>query len=58
VDRGAGLLQVTDLPERVDAVGQYLDRVARRAGRQIRIEARIIEVALADTASAGLDWLA
>ena len=58
VDRGAGLLQVTDLPERVDAVGRYLDRVVRRAGRQVRIEARFIEVALADTASAGLDWLA
>ena len=58
VDRGAGLLQVTDLPERVDAVGQYLDRVVRRAGRQVRIEARILEVALPDTASAGLDWLA
>ena len=58
VNRGAGLLQVTDLPERVDAVGQYLDRVVLRAGRQIRIEARIIEVALADTRSAGLDWLA
>ena len=58
VDRGAGLLQVTDFPERVEAVGQYLDRVVRRAGRQIRVEAQIIEVALADTASAGLDWLA
>ncbi len=56
VDRGAGLLRVTDLPERVDAVGQYLDRVVRRVGRQVRIEARIIEVALADTVSAGLDW--
>lgn len=58
VDRGAGLLQVTDLPERVDEVGQYLDRVVRRAGRQVRIEARILEVALTDTGSAGLDWLA
>ena len=57
LDRGAALLQVTDLPERVDAVGEYLDRVIRRAGRQVRIEARIIEVALADSASNGLDWL-
>ena len=56
LDRGAGLLQVTDFPERVDAVGRYLDRVNRRAGRQVRIEARIIEVALSDAASAGLDW--
>ena len=58
LDRGAALLQVTDLPERVDAVGDYLDRVVRRAGRQVRIEARIIEVALVDTTSAGLDWQA
>jgi type II secretory pathway component GspD/PulD (secretin) len=56
VDRGAALLQVTDLPERVDAVGRYLDRVTRRAGRQVRIETRIIEVALADASSSGLDW--
>jgi type II secretory pathway component GspD/PulD (secretin) len=39
VNRGTGLLQVTDFPERVDAVSQYLDRVIRRVGRQIRIEA-------------------
>ena len=58
VDRGAGLLQVTDFPERVDAVERYLDRVVRRAGRQIRVEARIIEVVLADPASGGLDWRA
>ena len=31
VDRGAGLLQVTDFPERMDAVARYLDRVVRRA---------------------------
>jgi len=58
LDRGAGLLQVTDFPERVDAVGRYLDRVVRRAGRQVSIEARIVEVSLSDAASAGLDWQA
>jgi type II secretory pathway component GspD/PulD (secretin) len=54
--RAASLLQVTDLPERVDTVGRYLDRVFRRASRQIRIEARFVEVALGDHAAAGLDW--
>jgi len=58
MDRGAGLLQVTDLPEQVDAVGRYLDRVFRRVRRQIRIEARIVEVVLGDIAAGGLDWQA
>ena len=56
LDRGAGLLRVADFPERVDSVGRYLDRVVRRAGRQVRIEARFVEVVLADPTSGGLDW--
>jgi MSHA biogenesis protein MshL len=56
LDRGAALLRVTDLPERLDAVSAYLDRVVRRLGRQVRLEALIVEVVLDDPASAGLDW--
>jgi len=42
VDRKAGLLQVTDFPERLDRVAIYLDTVQDRVHRQVQIDARII----------------
>lgn len=56
VDRKAGLLQVTDFPERLDRVGLYLDAVEDRIHRQVEIEARLLEVELNDSAAQGLDW--
>lgn len=56
VDRKAGLLQVTDFPERLDRVADYLDRVHARVYRQVQLDARVIEVELNDPKSAGLDW--
>lgn len=56
VDRKAGLLQVTDFPERLDRVADYLDRVHARVYRQVQLDARVIEVELNDPNSAGLDW--
>ena len=56
VDRKAGLLQVTDYPERLDRVGFYLDAVMDRAFRQVQIDARIIEIELNDTTATALDW--
>ena len=47
VDRKAGLVQVTDFPERLDRVGAYLEAVSDRVLRQVQIEARIVEVELA-----------
>ena len=44
VDRKAGLLQVTDFPERLDRVSYYLDAVQDRVHRQVQIDARIVEV--------------
>lgn len=44
VDRKAGLLQVTDYPERLDRVANYLDAVQDRVHRQVQIDARILEV--------------
>jgi type II secretory pathway component GspD/PulD (secretin) len=56
VDRTAGLLQVTDLPERLDRVAAYLDAVQDRVHQQVQIDARVLEVELNDESASGLDW--
>jgi MSHA biogenesis protein MshL len=56
VDRKAGLLQVTDFPERLDRIGVYLDAVMDRAYRQVQIDARVLEVELTDEHARSLDW--
>jgi type II secretory pathway component GspD/PulD (secretin) len=58
VDRKAGLLQVTDFPERLDRVSYYLDAVQDRVHRQVQIEARVIEVEIKDEKAQSLDWSA
>jgi len=58
LDRTAALLQVSDRPERLARVEQYLEAVMLRATRQVHIEARVIEVELRDERSAGIDWRA
>jgi type II secretory pathway component GspD/PulD (secretin) len=56
VDRKAGLLQVTDFPERLERVAFYLDAVHDRAHRQVQIDVRILEVELNDPTASTLDW--
>lgn len=56
VDRKAGLLQVTDFPERLDRVALYLDAMHDRVHRQVQVDARVIEVELNDDKSNGIDW--
>jgi type II secretory pathway component GspD/PulD (secretin) len=56
LDRKAGLLQVTDFPERLDRVSDYLDAVEGRIQRQVAFDARIVEIELKDAAAAGVDW--
>jgi type II secretory pathway component GspD/PulD (secretin) len=56
VDRKAGLLQVTDFPERLDRVSIYLEAVQDRLHRQVQIDARLIEVELNDEKAPGVDW--
>jgi type II secretory pathway component HofQ len=56
VDRKAGLLQVTDFPERLDRVAVYLEAVQDRVHRQVQIDARVIEVEPNDPKAAGIDW--
>jgi len=56
VDRKAGLLQVTDFPERLDRISLYLDAVQDRVHRQVQIDARIIEFEANDEKASGVDW--
>src|SRR5207248_1264483 len=56
VDRKAGLLQVTDFPERLDRVAIYLDTVQDRVHRQVQIDARVIEVEPTESSANGIDW--
>lgn len=56
IDRKAGLVQVTDFPERLDRVGVYLDAVQDRMHRQVQIDARVIEVEPTDAKARGIDW--
>jgi type II secretory pathway component GspD/PulD (secretin) len=56
VDRRAGLVQVTDFADRLDQVALYLESVHLRAARQVRLEARVLEVRL--EGARGVDWRA
>ena len=56
MDRKAGLLQVTDFPDRLDRIGMYIEAYENRALRQVRIVAKIVEVELREEFSAGIDW--
>ncbi len=56
VDRTAGIVQVTDFADRLDQVGVYVEAVQLRAGRQVRIDAQVFEVALAETWERSIDW--
>ena len=58
VDRTAGLVQVTDFADRLDQVGVYVETVQLRATRQVRIEARVFQIALADAEASSIDWKA
>lgn len=56
MDRKAGLLQVTDFPDRLDKIALYIEAYENRALRQVRIVAKIIEIELREDFSAGIDW--
>lgn len=58
LDRKAGLLQVTDFPERLDRIGVYLDAVHDRVHREVQIDARVVEVELTGENQTTLDWAA
>ena len=58
VDRRHGVVQVTDLSERLDRIATYLETVHVRAMRQVRLSARVVEIALTDPSAQAVDWKA
>lgn len=55
VDRRGRQVIVTDFPERLDAVGELV-RGIDQPGRQVLIEARIIQVVMDDEIRTGINW--
>ncbi len=56
VDRRASVAQVTDYADRLDRVGAYLEALHVRGSRQVRLQARLLEVTL--TSAPAIDWRA
>jgi type II/III secretion system protein len=56
VDRKAALVQATDFADRLDTIAAYLETAHLRVNRQVRLQARVFEVARADAAP--IEWAA
>ena len=54
LDRHAGVLQATDYADRLEQVGAYLEAVERRTARQVRLDARVLEIV--PRGGAVIDW--
>ncbi|NIS75512.1 MAG: hypothetical protein GTO08_09580 [Deltaproteobacteria bacterium] len=53
-----GMVAVTDYPENLDLLEEYLSIVETRLREQVLIEAKILEVTLNDSNRYGIDWSA
>ena len=56
INRLTGTIMVTASRRNMDKVERYLENVRKVLGRQVMIEARIIEVQLNETLQYGVDW--
>ncbi len=56
VNPNAGIVMVRAMPKELRAVEQYLKALALVVERQVMLEAKIIEVTLADQFSSGINW--
>ena len=56
VNRLAGMVQVTDQHRRVDEISRFITQINQSIYRQVDIEVKIVEVALNDDFSLGVDW--
>jgi MSHA type pilus biogenesis protein MshL len=56
LNRMAGSLYVKDTPQVIHSVARLIQHYKETLGRQIQIEARIIEVALGDEYQYGINW--
>lgn len=52
----AGIVSVTASPDKLRAVGDFIDTLESRLQRQVILEARIIEVTLNDGYQQGIEW--
>lgn len=52
----AGVVMVHAYPDELYQVGRYLDRIQSHMGRQVIIEAKILEVTLNDQFQSGINW--
>jgi MSHA biogenesis protein MshL len=58
VNAQSGVVFARAMPEELRAVSDYLERIHGAAQRQVVLEAKIIEVTLADGFQAGVNWAA
>lgn len=56
VNEIAGIIQITDFPENLDKIADFLADIEEGSKRQVLIQAHIIEVGLKDSFSMGIDW--
>ena len=56
VNRMTGTVQVSDYHPRVEEVARYIDHINSAVHRQVDIDVKIVEVALNDDYSLGVDW--
>jgi len=58
INRVAGIVVVTDRKKNLKEVEKFIDLVKSSLGRQVIIEAEVLEVSLEDQKSYGIDWSA
>jgi MSHA biogenesis protein MshL len=58
VNRQSGVIVVRAMPNELRDVNDYLERTAASVGRQVILEAKIVEVELNDAYQAGINWTA
>ncbi len=56
LDPVAGTLYVQTTPRRMEAVARLLERLERKLGRMVVIDAQILEVTLSEGFNLGVDW--
>ncbi|MEM9333746.1 MAG: pilus (MSHA type) biogenesis protein MshL [Pseudomonadota bacterium] len=58
VNSQTGVIVVRAMPDKMRAIGSYLEMIEDVATRQVVLEAKIVEVQLNDTFRAGINWVA
>jgi len=56
INRQSGMVAVRASPDELRGVAQYLERIQKTVGRQVILEAKVIEVELSDAFQAGINW--